>query len=460
MLSTIIRGGDVVVPHVGVLPLDIAIDDGKIAALLARGTSVAARQVVDAGGLTVFPGAIDPHVHQDITSSGDAWFTETRSAAVGGVTTLLDFRISRMAFSRSFAEDKARAEASSMIDFGFQFIMTLDEQLEETERCGREFGAPTFKMLMSFKGAEGAYLGASGTDDGFLFSLMEKVATIPAGMVSLHTENIEVVWKLRDRLMKAGRNDLAAFTESRPPFVEAEDVHKAIHYGHVTGCPVHIVHLTSKESLEAVRHARRQYPGVKVTVETCPQYLTHTVDSPAGILARINPPVKYREDMEALWDGLFAGEIDTIGTDHCSRDLKAKLGDSGGVNVWKAQSSFPGLATMLPLMLSEGYHKRGLPLHRIAELTSANAAKLYGLWPRKGSIQVGFDADLVLVDLDKTQTVTPALLQSSCDWTIWEGWPVRGWPVATYVRGRAVLSEGRIVGERGHGRYLHRPVQG
>ncbi len=452
-----IRNGDVVLPYVGVMPLDIAIADGKIAALVPRGAPLDGDEDIDATGMTIFPGVIDPHVHQEVSTSPDAWLTETRSAAIGGVTTLLDFQIRKKPFSESFEQDKATAEVSSYIDFGFQFIMTLEEQLEEIDRCAREFGAPTFKMLMSFKGQEGAYLGAEGTDDGFLFELMEKAAKQPNGMVSLHTENIEVVWRLRDRLMKAGRNDLAAFTESRPPFVEAEDIHKAIHYGYVTGCPVHIVHTTSKEGLEAVTHARRQYPGVKVTVETCPQYLTQTVDSSAGILARINPPVKYQEDVDALWDGIFSGEVDTIGTDHCSRNLAAKLGDSEGTNVWKAQSSFPGLGTMLPLLLSEGHHKRGLPLQRIAELTSANAAKLYGMWPRKGNIQVGFDADLTMVDLNKTQTVTPDLIGSHCEWNLWDGWDVRGWPVRTIVRGKTIMQDGEMTCAPGHGRYLHRP---
>lgn len=459
MHSTVVRDGDVVFPDVGMQRVDLAIDDGRITAVVARGAKLPAKDVIDAAGLTVFPGIIDPHVHQDITSSPDPWRTETQSAAIGGVTTLLDFRIGGTRFSETFEVDRSEAEASSYIDFGFQFIITLEEQLEEVELCAAKYGAPTFKMLMSFKGEEGAYLGANGTDDGFLFALMERVAKIPGGLLSLHTENIEVVWRLRERLIKAGRKDLAAFTESRPPFVEAEDVHKAVHYGHITGCPVHIVHLTSQASLDTIEHARRQFPGVKVSVETCPQYLTHTVNSKAGILARINPPVKYQKDVDALWRGIFEGAIDTMGTDHCSRDLKAKLGSSDGTNVWKAQSSFPGMGTLLPLLLSQGYHERGLPLQRIAEVTSANVAKLYGMWPRKGNLQVGFDADLTLVDLAKTQTVSPSLLKSSCDWTLWDGWELRGWPVATMVRGVTVAKDGEIVGRSGHGRYVRRPVQ-
>ena len=322
--DTIIRNGLAVLPRQGVVKADIAVTGERIAAVLGRGTAAVAERTIDASGLHVLPGVIDPHVHQDITSSPDPWLTETRSAAAGGVTTLLDFRMSAEPYTKSFERTRAAAEASALADFGFQFVVTTMEQVEEVGRYARELGVPSYKLFMSFKGQEGAYLGAPGIDDGVLFRLMEETARHPAGLVSVHTENIEVAWKLRDRLIAQGRTDLAAWTESRPPFVEAEDIHKAIHYGAVTGCPVHIVHLTSREGLEAIAAARRQYPGVRVTVETCPHYLTVTCDSPAGVLARINPPVKYREDVEALWQALLAGHIDTIGSDHCSRDLRAK----------------------------------------------------------------------------------------------------------------------------------------
>jgi dihydroorotase-like cyclic amidohydrolase len=458
--DVVIRNAEVVFPHVGPRPVDVAITAGRIAALLERGAPASAAEEVDARHLTVFPGVIDPHVHQDITSSSDPWHTETRSALVGGVTTLLDFRMSGEPYSKLFARDRATAEASSLVDFGFQFVITTEEQLAELDRYARDYGVPTFKLLMSFKGQEGAYLGAPGVDDGLLFALMERVASCRGGLVSVHTENIEVVWHLRDRLQAAGRRDLAAFTESRPPFVEAEDIHKAIHYGAVTGCPVHIVHLTSREGYETILAARRQYPGVRVTIETCPHYLTFTCDDAVGVLARVNPPVKYAEDREALWQAILDGGIDTIGSDHCSRDLKSKLGAGGGVDVWKTASAFPGIGTLLPLLLSEGHHRRGLSLARIAELTSLNSARLYGLLPRKGAPSVGADADLTFVDLHAVRRISPEFVGSSCDWNLWDGWDVRGWPVHTMVRGQLAMRDGEIVAARGTGRYVTRPAEG
>ncbi len=395
----------------------------------------------------------------DITSSPDPWLSETRSAAAGGVTCVLDFRMSGEPYGKRLDRDRAAAEASALVDFGFQLVITTYEQIDELEAYVATHGVPSFKVFMSFKGEEGAYLGAPGTDDGLLFVLMERVARYGHGLVSVHTENIEVVWKLRDRLMASGRRDLAAFTESRPPFVEAEDIHKAIHYGAVTGCPVHVVHLTSREGRDAITAARRQYPGARVTVETCPHYLTLTCDAAAGVLARVNPPVKYADDREALWEALAAGEIDTIGSDHCSRDLRAKLGVGGGTDVWKTASAFPGVGTLLSLLLSEGHHARGLPLARIAEVTSFNAARIYGLAPRKGSLHVGADADVVLVDLHAERTITPALVQSSCDWNLWDGWAVKGWPVLTMVRGQIVMRDGDVIAPPGLGRYVARPVR-
>jgi len=454
--DTVIRNGDVVFAGDGVRRVDVAISGGRVAVLVGRGTPLRAAREIDAQGLTIFPGVIDPHVHQDITSSPDPWLTETRSAAVGGVTCLLDFRMSPLPYSKTFQRDREAAEGSSLIDFGFQFVIATREQVEESSAYARDYGVPSFKMFMSFKGQEGAYLGAPGADDGLLYLLMEAAARLPHGLVSVHAENIEVVWTLRERLQATGRCDLTAFAESRPAFVEAEDIHKAIHYGSLTGCPVHIVHLSSREGLEMIRACRRQYPGVRVTIETCPHYLTQTCDSPAGVLARVNPPVKYAEDRDALWAALAAGEIDTIGSDHCSRDLATKLGPGGGVDVWKTASAFPGTGTLLPLLLSEGYHRRGLPLARIVEVTSRNVARLYGLYPRQGSIVPGADADLTLVDLEAERTVTPALVRSSCDWNLWDGWRVKGWPLATMVRGELVLEDGEIVGRPGHGRYCPR----
>jgi dihydropyrimidinase len=458
--DTVIQGGDVVFPKLGVSRVDVAIKEGRIAGFFGSGTNVDAKEVIAAKGLTIFPGIIDPHVHTAVSTSPNAWLTETTSAVVGGVTTVLDFLTGVEGYAGRFERDRAAGEASSRVDFGFQYIIATEAQLAELPIYVKELGVPSFKMFMSYKGEEGAYIGLPGIDDGFMFELMERVSELGAGPLSLHTENIEVVWRLRERIQREGRKDLEAFTASRPPFVEAEDIHKAIHYAKVCNCPIHIVHLTSKEALEAILDGRKQYPGVTVTSETCTQYLTVHCQSDVGVLARVNPPVKYKEDNDALWAALERGEIETIGTDHVSRDLKAKLGSGGGTDVWKTQSGFPGVGTSLPILISEGYHKSRLSLERIAEVTSYNVAKMYGLTPRKGLLEMGADADFAIVDLKLEKTITPELVQSWCDWNLWDGLKVKGWPVRTVLRGQTIMLDGKPMGEPGFGRYIARPLTG
>ncbi len=246
---------------------------------------------------------------------------------------------------------------------------------------------------MSFRGDEGKYLGIEGVDDGLMYDFFSDIAQEVGGVVATHPENIEIVWRLRSRLVEEGREDLKAWMESRPDFVEAENVARALQVARQTGVTLYIPHLSCALGLEEVRRFRDLYDGY--FVETCPHYLTHTSNGGTDTLAKVNPPLRTDEDRAALWEGLADGSIQVVGSDHVPRRSSHKEG-----GIWKASAGFPGLATLLPVLLSEGHHRRGLPLHRIAELTSENPARIYGLYPEKGTIRVGSDADLTLVDLD------------------------------------------------------------
>jgi dihydropyrimidinase len=199
--------------------------------------------------------------------------------------------------------------------------------------------------------------------------------------------------------------------------------------------------------LEEVSRSKVEYP--KIFVETCPQYLTLTKDSPLGSLGKVNPPLRSSEDTEALWRGISEGLVDTIGTDHCPNPRETKTGD-----IWNARPGFPGSATMLPVLLSEGVNKKRVSLERVAEVTSFNTAKIFNLFPRKGTIQVGSDADLCIVDLNLSKIVEAKMLQSQSDFSLYEGWDLKGWPTLTMVRGKIVMKDGGIVGPKGHGRYI------
>ncbi|MFW6145503.1 MAG: dihydroorotase, partial [bacterium] len=217
----------------------------------------------------------------------------------------------------------------------------------------------------------------------------------------------------------------------------------------ITGCPAYIVHVSSKAGLkELLRH--RERGGSPIYAETCIHYLTHTKNSSAGVLAKVNPPLREQEDIDFLWESLANGDIDTVGTDHCLLTRSQKK------DIWSAVPGFPGIAMLLPILLSEGVNKGRITLEKVAEVASCNAAKIFGLYPKKGTIRVGSDADLVVVDLDLEQTVTTALLQSASDFSIYEGWNMKGWPIMTMLRGEVIMKDGKVLNKEGYGEYLKR----
>lgn len=444
-----VKNGQVVLPGVGVTPIDLAVRDGKIVALLGTGQPLEADRTIDASGLTVFPGLVDPHTHLTMGDSPKPYMTETRTAAVGGVTSILTYLFQSSPYADLFAKDRERVESQAHVDVGFHFGAVTDEQRQELDSYAGEYGVTSYKFFMSFRGEEGEYLGIEGIDDGLMYDFFSDIAQLDGGVVATHPENIEIVWRLRARLIQDGREDLKAWMESRPDFVETENISRALHIARQTGVTLYIPHLTCALGLEEVRRFRDRYDNY--FVETCPHYLTHTSTDGPGTLAKVNPPLRMDEDREALWEGLADGSVQVVGSDHVPRRSTHKEG-----GIWKASAGFPGLATLLPVLLSEGYHRRGLPLARIAELTSENPAKIYGLYPQKGTIQVGSDADLTLVDLDLEREVRAEDLGSDCDFSLYEDWKLRGWPVTTILRGKVIYENDELKGTPGQGRYLHR----
>jgi dihydropyrimidinase len=447
----IIRGASAVVRGMGLVDCDIVIDGGKITGLVSPGSATQAQAVFDADGLVAMPGVIDPHVHFGLGSPDD-WRTETQAAAKGGVSCVLNYIQSPESYLEVAPLELDKAGRDSVIDFGLHFILMNEMHLSELGGYISHLGVNSFKYFTNFKGDEGAYLGITGTDNGFFYALCERVAQYPEAILAVHTENIELVWRLAGRLKDAGRDDLAAWTESRPDIVEAHDMFSAFLFGERTGARIYIPHLSSGEGLRVYREHQRR--GGQSIAETCPHYLTHTSMSELGGLVKVNPPVRGVADAEALWAGLADGTITTSGSDHNSRPRAKKEG-----SIWTASAGFPGVTTLLPVLLSEGHAKRGLPLEKIAELTSLNPAQTFGLYPQKGAIAIGADADFALVDLNKTVQVDSATFGSHADYSIYDGWQLKGWPIATLVRGDVVMREGEILAERGHGKFLARPVQ-
>ncbi|MCS6802226.1 MAG: amidohydrolase family protein [Chloroflexota bacterium] len=449
-VDTVVAGGTVVLPDGSEQRADLGIADGRIAAIAAPGTLTGAT-TIDAAGRYVLPGLVDPHLHIGLGQGLADWETETRSAAAGGVTTVLTYLMSGEDYFPIFAEARAAADRMAFVDYGFHAVPCSPQHLADLGRYVREAGIASFKFFTSFRGDEGAYLGITGTDDGYLYRYLQEVARHPGAIACIHPENIEIVWQLRAQLQAAGRDDLAAWDESRPAIVEAECILRAAYYAKQTGCPVYFVHISGAEALDAVRWMRARYPGHPIAAETCPHYLTHTKDSPLGSLGKVNPPLRARADIDALWEGLADGTLDTVGSDHVPRRRAKKTG-----SIWTASAGFPGTASILPVLLSEGVHRRGLSLGRVAALTAANPARLFGLGATKGSIRLGADADLCLIDLDREQVADAAIFQSSADYSLYDGWTLKGWPVMTILRGQVIMRDGTVVGTPGAGRYLHR----
>jgi dihydroorotase-like cyclic amidohydrolase len=380
--------------------------------------------------------------------------TETAAAAIGGVTTFIPYLMATDPFETLFDEVKEITEAGARIDFGYHFIISTEAQLAGVPRYAREFGAPSFKIFMNNRGGEGTRLGLPDIDDGFLLRLCEAAAA-NGGMVCPHPENIEAAWVLRHRVMQDdpdGRGGLRAWNATRPPFVEADAVQRAGLFARETGARLYIVHTSSRAALEAGLRARDA--GTDIMIETCPHYLTHDVDWEGGDVGKINPPLREREDREALWEGVRSGDIDTVATDHVHRDISAKAG-----GIWKASPGCPGLETLLPLMLTDGHHARGLSLGRIATLLASAPAEAMGLDRRKGRIAVGLDADLAIVDLDREYLYRREDVRSSAGYSIYDGRRFKGQVVHTLVRGRLVVRDGALIdGAVGTGRYVSREL--
>lgn len=447
--DTVIRNGKLVLPGRGIQEVSLAIKNGKIGCIFASNIELEAKEVIDANGNYIIPGVIDPHTHLGMGNGLNDYLTETRSAALGGVTTLINFLLTSEDYDQLYASSRRAGEDWAYVDFAFHFGAVNDLHIKNVEKYIKTMSVSSFKLFMNFKGNEGAYLGIQGIDDGFIFDFFKALASYSKAIPCVHAENIEVIWRLRNTLQNQSGESLATWDASRPMFVEAENVHRAIYFAEVAQCPVYIVHISGKGALDEVQRYKMRYD--KVYGETCPHYLTHSRESEIGILGKVNPPLRTLADTEVLWQGIRGGTIDTVGSDHVPRPKAAK---SGGI--WKASAGFPGVGTLLPILLSEGVNKRGIPLEKIVEITSHNVAKIFGLYPRKGDISIGSDADLVIIDLNLEKEVYANDLQSYSDFSIYESWKLKGWPVLTMVRGKTVMKSGKIVGQEGFGEFIPR----
>lgn len=454
MFDTILRNGIVVDPLDGVRPADLAVRNGVIAAILQPGCEADTRKVIDVAGKYLFPGIIEPHTHIGFLNPfAEDVMTETASAALGGVTTVFSFHRHYQSAEPKPYDDLpdliAAIETGAHVDMALHLGMLTEVQTDEIEKYIDQ-GVSSFKFYMAYRGDDGKNVGMiNEIDDGVMFDAFTTLGRHAHAVACVHCENTEIIGRRVRQVKASGRHDLAAWNAARPSFAEAEHVRRAGYFAEQAGCNLYYVHIGAAPSVNEAILQKARYD--RITIETCPHYLTLTEDSPLGPLAKVNPPVRAQADQDRIWQALLAGDISTIGTDHCAMPRARKAGD-----IWKASPGFPGMATMLPVLLSEGHHRRGMGLQQIARALSYNAAKTFNLLPRKGALQLGYDADIAVVDLELEKTVRPEALASSSDFSLQEGEILKGWPIMTLLRGKVVVEAGRVIGSAGGGSYLAR----
>ncbi|MBI3968119.1 MAG: amidohydrolase family protein [Chloroflexi bacterium] len=454
-LDVVIRNAEVVRPGVGAEAIELGIKDGKVAGYYARGTAPSALQEIDATGKHVLPGVIDPHTHYAYFLPHDQLFAaETPAAAIGGVTTVISFSRSNGSY-REVLDGWIRAgEENAYVDFSFHLGMLTEAQLDDIGWAVTEHGLTSFKFYMGYKAAAAQQLGmAGGFTAGLMWQGFRRIAEYPGAIACVHAENYELIERCYEDLKE--RSDAAAWAEGRPRFGEADAIDTVLRFAEAAGIPIYIPHMSAKEGLDPIAYYKARRPGVYA--ETLIAYLTHTVDSPAGLLVKVNPPVRTADHQEALWAAIADGRLDTVGSDNAPLTLGERKRE--GEDVWRLLPGFATSPFILPGLLSQGVNEGRLTLERVVELTSYNAARIFGLYPRKGTLAIGADADLVVVDLNLEREVSPALVKCRPDYTLYDGMRLRGWPVLTMVRGEVVARDFEVVGRRGHGQFLRRSAQ-
>ncbi|HEX8557784.1 MAG TPA: dihydropyrimidinase [Pyrinomonadaceae bacterium] len=453
-MRTLIRGGRVVTA-VDDYRADILIEGETVSTIGAR-LDVEADVVVDAAGKLVIPGGIDPHTHMELpfggTQASDDFRTGTVAAAHGGTTTIIDFAVQYkgQALREGLDAWHAKAEGKAAIDYGFHLIVTdlEDERVPELYKAMDE-GVTSFKLFM-------AYPGVFLADDATIFRAMS-AAGGRGGLVCMHAENGVVINELIKRALAEGRTAPKHHALTRPTIAEAEGVHRAIRLAEMAEAPVYIVHLSCADALEQVREARDR--GLPAFAETCPQYLFLSLDDYGegfeGAKYVMTPPLREKWNQDELWKGLRTDDLQVISTDHCPFCMKEQK-ELGRDDFSKIPNGAPGVEHRMSLIYDGGVTQNRVSLNRFVELTSTAAAKMFGLFPRKGTIAVGSDADIVVFDPEREQTISAATHHMNVDYSAYEGRRVRGAVETVLSRGRVVVEGGEFKGRAGAGQFLRR----
>lgn len=459
----LIKNGTVVFEHEE-RKADILVREGKIAAILAPGEGCYENvEILDAKGLHIMPGAIDPHQHLGLYNSFEESYEEdSKREAIGGLTSIVEYHRGKGDYFATVSEEIAIGEKHSIVDFAISLGLCAKKHIDELEGYISRLGITSFKFFFDKQDIAHMFYGitkeeALTLDKADLYYILKKLAQIdPKLLLCVHCEDPDMFRAFLKERQKMYPDSVSMkdWDAGRPDFAESNCVAGAMLINGEVNGNMYIVHTSAKKSLDVYKALSENINCGKVTIETCPQYLL--LDNSASMDSKVNPPLRSKEDNEALWEGIRTGLVKTIGTDNVPVTKAQKYTRDGKHcdTLWETWVGFstPGIA--MPALISEGYHKRGIPLSTLSQVLSINTARVFNL-PGKGEIKVGYDADFALIDLNWERTITPELFGCS-DFSIYEGLSLKGWPRYTISRGEIIQKDGQITAKPGRGKYIRR----
>ena len=460
--DTVITGSHIAIPT-GIIDKNLVLDEGKIVMLTNEIPSCDNK--INADGLVSIPGIIDPHVHYGVYSPIEkAAKSESHAAAIGGVTTMMRMLRLGDSYKKSLLPQLHASSNSHYIDYAIHASIFTLNQVDEMQFCV-DNGVTSFKLYMNLGGEVGhVYMDMQPeknllqeehveVNSEIVQKVVEKASSIGCPVL-VHAEDFEQCECGIRKSKEKNLDGLAVWSQSRPYESESKSIKTISKFARDSNCVLYFAHIGSRRALEQIDEERKN--GTKIFVETCPHYLTLSHEKQEGYLAKVMPPIRSEDDVSSVWNAISQNKIDTVGTDHVANQLKLKL---GGSTVWDALAGFPGIGTFLPLLLSEGVNKNRISISQLANLTSVNTAKIFGMYPVKGSLEPSSDADITLIDLKKEQKVTSDLFGGFSDYLVYEDWKLKGWPVKTIIRGEIVSEDFQVIGKQGFGKLVPRTLK-
>jgi len=457
--DTVIVDSHVVLPQ-GMINKNIVIDEGKIVDFTSDIPSCDNK--INGSGLISVPGIIDTHVHYGVYSPiNNAAKTESHAAAIGGITTMMRMLRINSSYKNSLIPQLMASSQNHYVDYTIHASIFNTQQIDEMKFCIDKW-ITSFKLFMNLGSDVGhVYMDMEpGTTSlceakvDVTNEIVQKVVQKAASLgcpVLVHAEDYESCACGLKTAKEKHKDGLSAWSESRSTQSEVKAIKTISQFARECDCTLYFVHIGSSDALNQIQMEKKN--GTRIFVETCPHYLTLSYEKQEGYLAKVMPPIRTSTDIQSVWNAINDGSIDTLGTDHVANQLKLKL---GGNDVWDALAGFPGIGTLLPILLSEGVNKSRISIEKLTNLMSTNAAKIFGMYPKKGVIEKNSDADITMIDLKKEKKVSSELFGGFSDYLVYDGWNLKGWPVKTIVRGTVVADNFEVIGKLGYGKMVVR----